>query len=342
MITQNEIARKDFDRICLLKGYETFTEKQITGLSNHIKGIIEKSSREQLSSDEVQSIHAYNEDVSELKKALVLNNDMTREVVYYRERQVIFDDSIEKSEDGKLIKARSGVYANTAQNRKAGRVGQKYGGLKKEDIKEIKEKEAQSNSKMNQEKLETIKEVISDQEFKKLKADIQDLKESGKDSKGIKGGLSENSMKAVDKILSSAKDKPKLSMLSPGEVVDLISGESAKKENADNKDDSSIDYKTKTIQELTKMIGMGDKSPELAAEVKKRSIDKQVDILNEAIKKEKENKKESTDNKDGEVKMNNLDWGKTTEERNKNLDKFESLKTKEEKEDFKKKLKSGK
>src|SRR6056297_663870 len=157
MITQNEIARKDFDRICLLKGYETFTEKQITGLSNHIKGIIEKSSREQLSPDEVQSIHAYNEDLPELKKALVLNDDMTREVVYYRERQVIFDDSIEKSEDGEIIKARSGVYANTAQNRKLGRVGQKYGGLKKEDIKEIKEKEAQSNSKMNQEKLETIK-----------------------------------------------------------------------------------------------------------------------------------------------------------------------------------------
>jgi len=38
--------------------------------------------------------------------------------------------------------------------------------------------------------------------------------------------------------------------------------------------------------------------------------------------------------------MNNLDWGKTTAERNKNLDHFDSLKTDKEKEDFKKKLKS--
>ena len=40
------------------------------------------------------------------------------------------------------------------------------------------------------------------------------------------------------------------------------------------------------------------------------------------------------------IEMNNLDWGKTTAERNKNLDHFDSLKTDKEKEDFKKKLKS--
>lgn len=38
--------------------------------------------------------------------------------------------------------------------------------------------------------------------------------------------------------------------------------------------------------------------------------------------------------------MNNLDWGKTTEERNKNLDKYNSLKTDKEKQDFCKILKS--
>jgi len=39
--------------------------------------------------------------------------------------------------------------------------------------------------------------------------------------------------------------------------------------------------------------------------------------------------------------MNNLDWGKTTDERNANLDKHDSLKTEEEKEEFRKKLKGG-
>jgi hypothetical protein len=126
MITQSEIARKDFDRVCELNDYEVFTEKQVSSLTNHIKGIIEKSNRETLTSPDIQSIHAYKEDMPELKKAIVLNNDLSRETVYYRERQVIFDDSIEKSEDGEIMKARTGVYANTSQNRKLGRVGKKY------------------------------------------------------------------------------------------------------------------------------------------------------------------------------------------------------------------------
>jgi len=45
------------------------------------------------------------------------------------------------------------------------------------------------------------------------------------------------------------------------------------------------------------------------------------------------------DDSSDEITMNNLDWGKTTEERNKNLDIFNSLKTEEEKQDFIKKLK---
>jgi len=45
------------------------------------------------------------------------------------------------------------------------------------------------------------------------------------------------------------------------------------------------------------------------------------------------------DQSNKKVFMNNLDWGKTTEERNNNLDKFDSLKTDQEKEDFKISLK---
>lgn len=41
-----------------------------------------------------------------------------------------------------------------------------------------------------------------------------------------------------------------------------------------------------------------------------------------------------------ENSMSNLDWGKTTEERNKNLDKYNSLKTDKQKQDFCKSLKS--
>ena len=261
MITQNEIARKDFDRVCELNGYETFTEKQVTSLSTHIKGLIEKSSREQLAPDEIQSIHAFNEDLPELKKALVLNNDMTREVVFYRERQVIFDDSIEKSEDGEIMKARGGVYANTAQNRKAGRVGQKYGGKK---VEGEEKKEDNVNS---------VKERLD-----KLTKEVESLSKTERDKNG---GMSDK----YYEVLRDFQDTRK-------EYNSLLDKERSKKESTEKKEGGSVDYKTKTIQELTKMVGMGDKSPELAAEVKKRAIDKQSDILNEAIKKEKESKKE--------------------------------------------------
>jgi hypothetical protein len=41
-----------------------------------------------------------------------------------------------------------------------------------------------------------------------------------------------------------------------------------------------------------------------------------------------------------DIKMNNLDWGKTTEERNSNMDKYYSLKTEEERKRFLGELKS--
>lgn len=50
-------------------------------------------------------------------------------------------------------------------------------------------------------------------------------------------------------------------------------------------------------------------------------------------------KKEVNEAKKEKITMNNLDWGKTTDERNSNLDKFEKLKTDEERESFKRKLK---
>lgn len=126
MITQKEIARCDFNRVCELNNYETFTKEQVEGYAGHIKSLIHKSETNNLSGDEIEAINTFNEDLPELHKAIVLNDDLTRELVYYRERKVIFDDVIEKSEGNDIEKARTGIYANTSQNRKLGRVGQKY------------------------------------------------------------------------------------------------------------------------------------------------------------------------------------------------------------------------
>lgn len=50
--------------------------------------------------------------------------------------------------------------------------------------------------------------------------------------------------------------------------------------------------------------------------------------------------KESEEVSEAKIKMNNFDWGKTTAERNANLDKYDSLKTDKEKEEFLKSLKN--
>jgi len=144
MITQKEIARKDFNRVCEINDYEVFTEKQVQGYISHVKGIIQKSEVDNLSEDEVESINTFNEDLPELHKAIVLNDDLSRELVFYRERKVIFEDSIEKSEG--IEKAEKiGRYANTHQNRKLGRVGQKF----KERSKKAEEEKSETPRSKN-------------------------------------------------------------------------------------------------------------------------------------------------------------------------------------------------
>src|SRR5690606_5978636 len=74
----------------------------------------------------------------------------------YRERKVIFDDAIEKSEGNDIEKARTitGTYANTSQNRKLGRVGKKY---------DPRDKKAEEDDKGKSEgkKEETKEELLS-------------------------------------------------------------------------------------------------------------------------------------------------------------------------------------
>lgn len=76
--------------------------------------------------------------MEQFEKRIKLQRDMERfnieksivGTVAYEIEQDIFKGV---SEEDILQKARSGVYVNTAQNRKLGRVGQKYGPEKKED-----------------------------------------------------------------------------------------------------------------------------------------------------------------------------------------------------------------
>lgn len=213
MITQREIARKDFDRVCELNNYETFTEKQIQGYISHVKSIIQKSEVDNLSESEIESINIFNEDLPEIHKAIVLNDDLSRELVFYRERKVIFGDSIEKSEGNDIEKAtRAGRYANTHQNRKLGRVGKKYDPRDKKAEEDIdnKIKKLEDTLKEKQPYQDVPISVYNDWKdmLKKLKEKKSSMnKKNSDESKSKEGRVDQKLVDTYTKRLEKVKEQ---------------------------------------------------------------------------------------------------------------------------------------
>lgn len=139
-IIDNMITRKDFEKSLKLGDFEVFTEAEINAWIKDTKALIEKSEREELSDIEKSSIDNFNIDFSSLKKVTIIEDDLSKSVVYYRPSQVEWD----LDENGEIMKARSGVYKDTPINRKKGVVGMRYGTKietpKKEDTEEEKDK----------------------------------------------------------------------------------------------------------------------------------------------------------------------------------------------------------
>ena len=83
------------------------------------------------------------------------------------------------------------------------------------------------------------------------------------------------------------------------------------------------------------------KSPNnTSIEGRKEAKEEQLRRVASAIRNARADKHESVNEATSKITMNNLDWGKSTSERNSNLDKYNSLKTDKEKETFKRKLKN--
>ena len=126
MIVDNNITRGDFEKSLKLQGLEAFTEEQVSAWVSGTRELIEKSEREELSDIEKSSIEEFKVDVLSLKRITVVEDDLTKSTMFIRPAQVIWD----VAEDGEILKARSGIYGNTPENRKLGRIGQKYGAVK--------------------------------------------------------------------------------------------------------------------------------------------------------------------------------------------------------------------
>lgn len=112
----NTMTRKEFEELAKKNNWETFTQRQVYQFSQELLKSVDPKEREWGAIDFVS-----------LNRQEVINDNLTKSVVFWREQQVIWD----KAENGELMKARSGVYADTPVNRKKGIVGQKYGKEKK-------------------------------------------------------------------------------------------------------------------------------------------------------------------------------------------------------------------
>lgn len=130
-IIQKDITRSDFEKACKLNNLEYFTSDQVESWFKDSKELIEKSQTEELNDIEKSQVDEFTATAPNLSLVSVLNDDLTKSAMYVRPSQIDWD----KDENGDLMKAKSGTYLDTPENRKLGRVGQKYGGSK-EEVKE--------------------------------------------------------------------------------------------------------------------------------------------------------------------------------------------------------------
>jgi hypothetical protein len=131
----NTITKDDFLTMVKLQHLEVLTQAQLSQNTKVINGYMQKALTAELSDGEIAVSNAMITDVGSLQQWEVLRNDFTKAVVYTRHEQVEWEDA-ERGELGEIIKAKGGIYKLTSENKKLGRVGQKYG-EKKETLSDL-------------------------------------------------------------------------------------------------------------------------------------------------------------------------------------------------------------
>lgn len=110
--TIREFTKKEFDAFVVKNGYETFTADQVLKFNQEVIN-------NQESMDEFSKSCAAADFVS-LNRAIVIDDNLVKSVVYYRECQI---EPLEKEEFGSIMKSKQVVFADTALNRFKGIVG---------------------------------------------------------------------------------------------------------------------------------------------------------------------------------------------------------------------------
>jgi hypothetical protein len=132
-----KITKDDFLKVVRHQYLEVLTEDQFKKNANIVQNILRKSLTSELTDIEKSLGNQLVDDIGSFTKWEVIREDFSKAIVYTRRQQVEWEGA-ERGEFGEIIKARGGVYKDTPENRKAGRVGQKYGEVSKEEKEDIK------------------------------------------------------------------------------------------------------------------------------------------------------------------------------------------------------------
>lgn len=161
------LTRAEFEALAKQNNWEVYTQRQVYRFSQDILKSV----------DETERLNGAI-DYASLNRVEVINDDLTKSIMFYREQQVEWD----QDENGVLMKARSGVYKDTPANRKKGIVGQRYGETKK-DRKTAKEEIQEAiNRGVTKEELDAVKK------YKERLKKEEEEKKSPKSRRKILGG----------------------------------------------------------------------------------------------------------------------------------------------------------
>jgi len=157
----NTITKGDFLQMVKLQHLEVLTQEQMQQNTQILKSYIEKSLTSELDATELASAHAMMKDVSGFDAWQVLRDDFSKAVVYTRQEQVVWEEP-ERGEFGEIVKAKSGVYKPTAENKKKGVVGQKYGKEHEDEFGNKKHQPTDEKEYRAKESKEELKQITSE------------------------------------------------------------------------------------------------------------------------------------------------------------------------------------
>lgn len=204
------VTQKEWEDFKRHNNPEVFTEEQMGLWVEAAKETLIKSEVDELNDIEKAEVENFKSELQSFIKVEVVgqNSDplikgLSYKTFYTRPQQIIWDaDEIVKSEDGKeeIQKSKGGIYADTAQNRKMGRVGQRFGGSKQEEgthyaaerdmLKEqekYKEKQPDGRSKNKaKEEEENVPEGVNPEKWKTATKEEKKFL-----TRGIKGSIAE-------------------------------------------------------------------------------------------------------------------------------------------------------